>query len=145
MNRTTPSRSTTLTEVRFFLRRPKKDLRISSLANKCHLPVWAASLMESTGASTELAAILRISSSDRAACPKSLDRSSVEPVAIARKIFFWLSISIVISTVSSLAPDWTILSITSLRIRLISSSVGLMTVRSICSLTMASATPIVEI
>ena len=64
---------------------------------------------------------------------------------MAERIFFCASISIITSTVSSFAPDLTIFSITSARIFFISSSVGLTTVFSICSLTIAKATPIVEI
>ena len=69
---------------------------------------------------------------------------AIVPVAMARRMFFWASISMVISTVSGFAPALTTSSIMSARIFLMSSWVGLLTLRSSCSRTSARATPMVE-
>ena len=102
--------------------------------------------MVSSGGVPSASAEISLSCSGfRSAAARSFCRSSVAPVAMARRIFFCASTSMVTSTVASLAPDFTIFSMISRRIFLISSSVGLAMVLSICSRTMASATPMVEI
>ena len=109
-----------------------------------HLPAAAACSTISVVVFSASAKICFCSSSEMVFALRSLVRSSVAPVAIALKIFFWLSISIEISTVAASAPALVITSIISWRILRISSSVGFATFRSICSRTSARETPIVE-
>ena len=111
----------------------------------CHLPAAAASLTDSLERRILLAAIAFNSSAETVAVVTLSFLSSVLPVAVALNILVFLSYSIAISTVDSLAPDFITCSNASCRIDFISLSVGFTTVRSTTSRTIAIATPIVEI
>ena len=122
-----------------------KILFVYSPSKICHLPVAATSVTFSAGRRKDFTATACNSAAVKVLFTVSFIFISVAPVATARRIFAFLSISMAISTVDSFAPDFMICSKASWRIVLISCSVGLETVLSTTSRTIAIATPIVEI
>ena len=108
-------------------------------------PLLAAVKSSPEGTFIFSATFFLISSSDSLRLVKSLERSSVVPMAMARTMFLVASTSTDTSTVSGEAPDFIARSSASRRTARISCWVGFGIVRSTVSRIMANATPIVEI